>query len=423
MQPDLSMTSAIYPSLLFGKALPLPPVLNCPSSNCTFDPFQSLGVCGTCKEMPDLLKFGCFPVLSDWQRDNDTNPFLLDQNNNTLVVNVTTCGYYLMPDGMQPILMTGYSTESPVNGKPQELLGGRMVPLRDLWTRQPLYPNGTLAFHEIQNPIADFITAFVPGGGAGAYLNHTPVVHECNVNWCLQTIQSKVDGIHLKEEVTATRRLDTNFVARPWDDPRVYRPSFNLTVPAISATDGTATNFGVSNITARAVIQAWEIFVPSSWTAFSATGDLFAKIGWRGSEWRLEPERANPWLGNNPVQHIQDMAKAMSIALRRTPKATTDDFDLITGKTWEPRVHVHIRWPWIVLPALLLLISFVFLILTMARSSKDDRGIGIWKTSALAVLFNGLGDDVQHMMGGEAPAKMGQARTTAKNLTVHLDQD
>jgi hypothetical protein len=81
---------------------------------------------------------------------------------------------------------------------------------------------------------------------------------------------------------------------------------------------------------------------------------------------------------------------------------------------------VHIRWPWIILPACLLIFSFIFLAVTILRSEKDEKKIGVWKSSALAILFNGLGEDVQDYVGTKK--NLGHARAKAKQIHVQLDE-
>jgi len=110
----------------------------------------------------------------------------------------------------------------------------------------------------------------------------------------------------------------------------------------------------------------------------------------------------------------------MTTALRRTAQGFTTVIPQWAGDAWEQETRVHIRWPWIILPAALLIFSFLFLAVTIMRSEKDDKKIGIWKSSALAVLFNGLGDDVQDFVGTRT--NLGHAREKAKQLHVQLDQ-
>lgn len=68
-----------------------------------------------------------------------------------------------------------------------------------------------------------------------------------------------------------------------------------------------------------------------------------------------------------------------------------------------------------------LILSLVFLIATAIRSVKEKDKIGIFKTSALAILFNGLGDEVQAQYGGIQ--RMGETRARARDMKVKLEDD
>jgi hypothetical protein len=81
---------------------------------------------------------------------------------------------------------------------------------------------------------------------------------------------------------------------------------------------------------------------------------------------------------------------------------------------------VRIRWQWITLPATLVVFALVFLVTTIWKNSKE-RSIGVWKTSALAILFNGLGEDVQGAVS--AADKQSDVRTKARGMQVKLEED
>jgi hypothetical protein len=84
-------------------------------------------------------------------------------------------------------------------------------------------------------------------------------------------------------------------------------------------------------------------------------------------------------------------------------------------------VLVQINWRFLSLPIILLVLSLLFLIATAVRSEKEKDKIGIFKTSALAILFNGLGDDVQAQYGGGQ--RMGETRARARDIKVKLEDD
>jgi hypothetical protein len=117
------------------------------------------------------------------------------------------------------------------------------------------------------------------------------------------------------------------------------------------------------------------------------------------------------------------MAKAvtgMNQVMRRNTLSETHRHDVAVGIAWKNVVIVRIRWQWITLPVALVVFALIFLTTTIWRNSKE-KSIGVWKTSALAILFNGLGEDVQSFMG--SGHEQGYVRARAREMKVQLEDD
>lgn len=409
--------------------------ITCPSSRCTWSPFNTLSVCSKCTETPNILDFGCHLAPNDWTNDTYAYPYAPKETGGWVEVN--TCGWYLTPPGGSPILMSGYSMgNSTTNSSfvPQVLMG-RAVPLRDIFTRQLLYDGPSLNFPDIQNPIIDFVASGTPGGIEGAKNNATPVVNECVLYWCVNTISAAVINSNVVENITNSVQVPSSFANNPWLSAASswYQSEFSLVLPDAQVPGGYA-NFSVNNVTARATYQALEDLVPHSWLqgfqvlpdeSTVTPGQAYIKWQWRisnGIFLLLSNLNATQWLPPGNVTHlISSLAESMSVSLRRTAQGFTTNIPQWQGDAWEQENRVHIRWPWIVLPAALLIFSFLFLAVTIMRSEKDDKKIGIWKSSALAVLFNGLGDDVQDYVGTRT--NRGHQIAKARQIHVQLDGD
>lgn len=393
----------------------------CPTKNCTWEPFYTLAVRGACQEMDSsFLELGCYEVSGAWMSDVVPDP---TQKGN-VIPNATTCGWYMNPPDAPRELMSGYSVNS--DGSAGEALITRLFSLRDQFTRDAIY-DGSINFDEhVKTTIQDFIMVATPDGAAGAYKNATPVVHECELHWTVEERETSVkDGV-LQE--TATEILDLDVAEtgntegnNPWISMGWYGLNFSksLTDPSSS----TPLKFGMGNLTARRTMQALEEVVPASVTANDAVTVPVAKTFWRGSkpDTRALRDAVNPWLPPmNATEYIEGIAAAMTIAARRTGDIADTQHDEVAGKAWDERTLIQVKWVWITLPLALLFTSLVFLVATIIRSSKEESMLGVWKTSALAVLFNGLGQDVQEQPG--AHDRLGQARSKAKRLNVQLDK-
>ena len=101
---------------------------------------------------------------------------------------------------------------------------------------------------------------------------------------------------------------------------------------------------------------------------------------------------------------MDNVASAMTNYFRNSSNAT------VVGQAGQSEVYICVTWPWIALPALLVSAGTVFLILVMLETKR--RGVCVWKTSELAVLFHGLGgleqefaainseSEIEHVAGG-----------------------
>lgn len=90
------------------------------------------------------------------------------------------------------------------------------------------------------------------------------------------------------------------------------------------------------------------------------------------------------YASSNISMTMNNIATAMTNYFRDSSNAT------ITGQAGQTELFVHVNWPWITLPAFLVLAGTFFLILAMLETKR--LGANIWKTSELALLFHGSED-------------------------------
>jgi hypothetical protein len=64
----------------------------------------------------------------------------------------------------------------------------------------------------------------------------------------------------------------------------------------------------------------------------------------------------------------------------------------IKGMTWTVESFVSVRWPWMILPIALVVMTIVFLVVTVIKT----RNQYIWKSSPLALLFSDLAVEAPH---------------------------
>ena len=104
-----------------------------------------------------------------------------------------------------------------------------------------------------------------------------------------------------------------------------------------------------------------------------------------------------------------------NVAASLTTWALQHNADSFNGTALLPEVYVDVHWPWLALPAALIVLSIVFLGLTMLLNK--DQGRDLWKTSALPVLYYGLEDTSRDQ---EAHSLLSKMERSANSTSVGL---
>jgi hypothetical protein len=387
--------------------------LSCPTSNCTWPVYETLAVCSRCEDVTDMLNIShtCLYTTIDWSA-NWTGPI-----EDEPYPNGTVCGYYLNATSEAPILLSGYLVDNTTSEDTHgESLLTRLVPLSDFNTKEPYYGNGSVYFKNIQYPLLDALVASVPNGIQGVNDNEAPVVHECMLSWCVQTIQSSYEWGIYSENVTSEYLGPSDPVPWPWQIPDEYTMSYNPNItlrPYIGDSKADFT-FGVDNITVMNIIFLFDDIFPATYTAADAdTPPVF-----RYNNYAAGPATRNmtfnPWQAPNDLhQHMERMAFSMTNTIRSSTSK-----QMILGKAYSQESYVEVRWQWLTLPIGLLCIAFIFLSATIAKSAAERDRVGVWKTSAYATLLYGLPDEMQKKI--TRSGSVGTPRARAKEMKVRL---
>lgn len=388
----------------------------CPTGNCTFEPFHSLAVDFQCQALPPAIAVrDCRNTSAEWDstvlyKGPFTSP------------NKSSCGFYLDVPNHQPQLLSGYEIDT--SGSIGEVLSNRVMPLTDLMTNEPYFnPNGSIRFSNVKSRIIDFVLSSTPGGFEGVRANRTPVIEECEIHWVVKRIQAGIRNGILEESTLDTLPFDTT--EPHWDptDPDVYMLSPSLRLP--DANDPTGySSYGLSNVTARKVWQAWALFVPSTFLQTSNDSPIgkqnVMKVTWLASDVHLARivKPTLPWdYPSNVTAHISGMVNALNQVLRRNALSEDGKRDVALGQVWRNAVMVRVNWAWFAFPAALWFIAFAFLSVTIWRSSQASDGSGTYKSSLLPLLLSPDRDGRSVL----APSRnMGSVQRLAKKATVQL---
>jgi hypothetical protein len=375
--------------------------LSCPTSNCTWPTYETLAVCSKCAEVTDLLNitFACLNTTIDWS-SKWQGPL-----RDVPYPKGTVCGHFLNATADLPILLSGYAVnESEEVNINDEALLLRTIPLTAFLTKERLYGVGSVAFKNIRNPILDALVSSAADGPESVYQNKTIMVHECVLLWCVQTIRSSYDLGKYSENVIASSH-NTTIGPDPWISREipdeegggidiVYTENITIkhpqTSPGYAKSTSLETKYGANNVTACGIMNIFDDFFPSSYTVdnISAIPRLRYKNYAGGPSQRYL--KSSLWLApNNLTQHLERLATAMTNAIR-----SSDSNNLLVGEAFNTEKYVLVRWEWFTFPLLLLVLTLVFLISTMIKTSQDTL-TGTWKTSAIPTLIYSLPKETQ----------------------------
>ncbi|KAJ4332624.1 hypothetical protein N0V87_008252 [Didymella glomerata] len=428
--PDRSMSVVIRDFLYgngtqpvtFGNGTRPDIPLSCPTSNCTWPEYETLAVCSRCEEVSDRLDIthSCLNTTIDWSA-SWTGPL-----SNDPYPNGTVCGYFLNATSESPTLLSGYivANDSSHNADGEALLV-RTIPLTDFNTKMPLYGNGSVAFRNIRYPLLDALVASATGGSDSVYRGEAPVVHECALSWCVQSIQSTYDSGVYSESI-ALEHLNTveEPVAWPWKAYEVdtglnliYAPNITLHVPSPPTSSGSGTpsaEYGVDNITVINVGMVFDDFFPSFYTSEpgAAAPVLRYKNYADGPSTRALDFNACQ-APNNLTEHMRRLATSMTNVMRSSVSK-----EMVPGRAFSRESYVDVRWQWLTLPLGLLFVALIFLAATIVKSAIERDRVGVFKTSAYATLLYGLPDEMQNKI--TRSGSIGTPRSKAKELKVRL---
>lgn len=390
--------------------------LTCPGSKCTWEPYETLGVCSECVDIADMLDFTCLKGTLDWVSNATSyDPYQ----------NGTMCGWFFNSTSAKPVLMLGYQAD-PITNKPSgEILITRALPLVTNINRRPLF-SGSINFKHVRNPLSDFVVVSAANGPdrekmlASILRREKPRAIECVLSWCVQTIHSEYNQA-IYSEVVKDRFINTTEGPWPWTtlqtgipDVVLLRYFQNITVqPRPPGNEASFSNFGAGNDTAFDIMNAFDSYLPSFFTTKTNDSDVYLKIRTFQAKPAMRRNQKNPWAApRNITAHIERLATTLTNTMRQSSQ------DNYTGKSYGEETFVEVRWLWLSLPVGLLVLTLVFLVATVIRTSMELNQVGVWKNSAIATLLYGLPDEMQRKITASQTA--GTPRTKAKELNVRM---
>ncbi|KAF2101111.1 hypothetical protein NA57DRAFT_36221 [Rhizodiscina lignyota] len=393
--PDVSMNYFVTPLLYSNESSKEPDLkVQCPTGNCQFPAFETLGVCSECADISDLLSFRCMPTPVNWKSSvvdysqewaaNTTT------NVNKKVPAPETCGFFLNGTSASPVLVSGYENSA----NESEVLVGRTLVLNAPYVGNTCHYDGSMHFKDIPLALLDVMIIATPGGYDGVKTNTRPLAQECNLHWCVKKVQASVLNGEYNESVVAKYDNRTKMSSPEWHvkDMDDGSPDYYIyDVPSIRP-PGSNTTFGPSSNDTQ--FDEIIVFWSSPLQAFTTSKARNSTPTVRYEDDPVGPPDlvqlpSNPWLtGNNWTAQLDRIAGVMTNVMRSSSYGT----EMVEGIALSPQTYVHIRWVWFSLPLVLLFSSLAFLVAAILHSRSGD--VDVWKNSALAILMHGLREDL-----------------------------
>ncbi|KAF2136026.1 uncharacterized protein K452DRAFT_149349 [Aplosporella prunicola CBS 121167] len=375
---------------------------NCPSGNCTWPNVTSLALCGSCADITnDTVR--SWITMKIWKPQEsgcytDTKSLgidcIADIRNGTLISNCTQwppanfdagrhveiTHKYTSPNNASFTTVEKYCLQT--EGSIDQALGNSHLESK---TRD--YKEGYILGSSSQYKYDSSMVSGVPFNASGfavvvGWLGIPPFhfenfekgdlcssrvekMTECQIYWCLKTYENlKVTNGSMTTPVVhnipihqnKTQRIDdvdSAFIFPPVDNynPRT-RPEGREAV--------TIGRSGMSNILG-----------------------LFERLFGQDNAFDGHLDFTYPLQRNNdPQKSLLNILENMNNLIRVAPNSSTT----ATGTAWVPETYIIIRWPWIILPSVLVLLTAIFFTATIFISHKAP----LWKSSLIPLLFHGL---------------------------------
>ncbi|RDW64467.1 DUF3176 domain-containing protein [Aspergillus mulundensis] len=375
---------------------------SCPSGNCTWAPFQSVGMCSKCEDVTRSTTMTWTDArvnLSKLERVTAQIQLELPQK------------VYLEELPVYSVVVDSYSVpvdpDSAADSGTETFLS---FPRRMLWSPFSVFSYASLSsnysYLGVRNPLyvlahaeLDFADKAVARQGDMLDLEKTLVlknVTQCILSPCARTYRLSISNGDFTRDVSEPD-YGTMF-DNPYSDDSLPWPS------RFCWKAGTGTNGSVEvdmvNITSSSFVNTTKhAFCPVDTYRVSNYFNEKHTEEYRSRElsevesyFAETPENPNtPFLDRIAMVGLEEVVGNVAASFTKaglTARGQNGTKVMVPGTMSSMEVYVSVRWQWLIFPAALVVMALVFLALTITVNRR--QGLRLWKSSVLALLFHGL---------------------------------
>lgn len=450
IQADVGLQGSVYAGLLGGSTSDssyVPPA--CPSGNCTFDPYWSLGMCSSCKDTTLLLRMDCKPY-SWWnassiaQKDEEWNPL------------APLCNYTWPGEvGIEPsISERPWPQFNMTFGQLVTPLAGTTIVGRD---------TGTWAGDDEPAGLASIATGsfarWLHPGDAPPFSNESSDLDElergigaaqCILYPCIREYRGDMRGGTFKEETMSSSPV--SIVQEYFLGQKTPVGSVTVRVPCLVENERkTLSDMGylLDTSTKWLAIKGPDFFTighkVNDKCVFSMIGrfyedlntilqnilvpDAYSNQKWQGvyggyPDWHqtstvLEAFHDYGYATLETLSaRFQGMAGAMTSFMRRNPGDVPSESRIpANGTAVISDTCVAVDWYWILLPVSLVSLAVSYFVVTICLIARAEYQ-NMWKSSSVATLYHGLDPEIRSSLG--SLASLQEMESAAQILSVQL---
>jgi hypothetical protein len=378
---NLTMKAAAYA----GFFSPLNSTFNvtsyCPSGNCTWPPFQSLGVCSSCENLTNQIER--IPIAPEHFNGGGPSNFAL-------------------PNGFK------MTTE--------ETLQHKGLIYMNLSTTANMYSNSyrtiddftlnnlSIAFADRGSLMIDLFALRLRGASNSG--DDITLAQECVLQYCVKNISAVQRNGELVETVLDTWTNNTEAARKFYlgylqSDPTAWVPLYYLKPPGQERVFhvGHAPQVQMTSWLDRQLVGTASRQPPDS-------GQFFTSDQIQGIDQAFASDESGL------TELLVNVANAMTATLR------SGSTESVLGVMLTSETYIHIEWAWITFPLILYVLTVCFVGTVALQGRAGDAPTHVWKNSIVAALCHGLDGDLSNELASLNTQK--EIDDKAKDIEVKL---